>query len=192
VFLTTANAPQAEQLLERLEQLGVDEMAWEPATYYPTPRGRRNERLRPAPSQLRPVADRILRRSPFHRHAWANLEAHTEAAWAARALAGDWPPEPDADGEVLALVCRPNLDLHTGTAGWHRERLGNLRTEDPRAVLARALRQSGRSADSLWFGPDPSPPVAELAARHADHGGQGVHFSAGSVRSLWLDRARRQ
>jgi hypothetical protein len=192
VFVTSANAPQADRLLERLGQLGVDEMAWEPATYHPTPRGRRNERLRPEPSDLRPFADHILRRSRFHRAAWADLEAHTEAAWTARAQAGDWPWEPGDDGELLELVCRPNLDLHLGTAGWHRRRLGNLRGEGPQAVLDRALQQAGQAADSRWFGPDPPPPLAELAARHADHGGRGVHFSAGSVRHLWLDRARLQ
>jgi MoaA/NifB/PqqE/SkfB family radical SAM enzyme len=52
VLVTKANAGQAERLLETLQRLGVDEMAWEPATYYPTPRGRRSERLRPRPSDL--------------------------------------------------------------------------------------------------------------------------------------------
>jgi len=78
VFLTTANAGQAERLLGALGRLQVDQMAWEPATYYPMPRGRRNERLRPRPSELLPLADRIRQLSPFHRDAWANLEAHTD------------------------------------------------------------------------------------------------------------------
>jgi hypothetical protein len=57
-------------------------------------------------------------------------------------------------------------------------------------VLAGALEEGGRSFEALWFGPDPLPSVAELAARHGDPDGQGVHFSADSVRSLWLDRAQ--
>jgi MoaA/NifB/PqqE/SkfB family radical SAM enzyme len=36
VFVTTANAGQAERLLGALGRLEVDQMAWEPATYYPT------------------------------------------------------------------------------------------------------------------------------------------------------------
>jgi hypothetical protein len=59
VFLTTANAPQTERLLGVLQRLQLDGMAWTPATYYPTPRGRRNERLRPQLAELLPFADRI-------------------------------------------------------------------------------------------------------------------------------------
>jgi hypothetical protein len=165
-------------------------MWWGPATYYPTARGRRNERLRPALSELLPLADRIRTLSPFDHHVWANLEAHTEAAWGRRALAGHWPSFTRHAGEVLELVCRPNLDLHTGTAGWYRQRHGNLRTDGPQAALAGALKQGGRSYEALWFGPDPLPSVAELAARQGDPDGPGVHFSADSVRSLWLDRAQ--
>jgi hypothetical protein len=191
VFLTTANTPQAERLLDALQRLRVDGMWWGPAAYYPTPRGRRNERLRPALSDLRPLATRIPQVSLFDHDIWADLKAHTEAAWTRRALAGDWPTWTRHDGPVLELVCRPNLDLHTGEAGWYRQRHGNLRTDEPHAVLSRALERGGRSADALWFGPDPLPSVAELAARHGDRSGQGVHFSADSVRYLWLDRAQR-
>jgi hypothetical protein len=190
VFLTTANAGQAQRLLGALQRLEVDQLWWGPATYYPTPRGRRNERLRPALSELLPLADQIRTLSPFDHDVWANLEAHTEAAWARRALAGDWPVWSRHAGEVLELVCRPNLDLHTGTAGWYRQRHGNLRTDGPQAALAGALKQGGRSYEALWFGPDPLPSVAELASRQGDPDGPGVHFSADSVRSLWLDRAQ--
>jgi hypothetical protein len=196
VFVTTANVGEAERLLEALQRLGVEEMAWEPATYYPTPRGRRNERLRPRPSELLPLADRIRQLSPFHAAAWANLEAHTEAAWVARALAGDWPSqlsevEPRTGDQRLPLVCRPGLELHTGVAGRYRERHGNLRTDGAQAVLGRALEQGGRSIDAVWFGPDRLPAAEELAARYGDRTGRGVHFTEASVRYLWLDRARR-
>jgi hypothetical protein len=92
---------------------------------------------------------------------------------------------------MLELVCRPDLDLYTGLAGWYRQRHGNLRADGPDVVLGRALQQGGRHFEALWFGPDPLPSVAEQAARHADRGGQRVHFSADSVRYLWLDRAQR-
>jgi hypothetical protein len=122
VFVTTANAGQADRLLGTLGRLQVDQMAWEPATYYPTQRGRRNERLRPQLSELLPLADRICQLSPFHGDAWSNLAGHTEAAWVVRALAGDWPPQlaevqPRASSQGLPLVCRPGLELHIGTAG---------------------------------------------------------------------------
>jgi hypothetical protein len=196
VFVTTANAGQAERLLETLRRLGVEEMAWEPATYYPTPRGRRNEWLRPRPPDLLPLTDRIRQVSPFHRGAWADLEDHTEAAWVARALAGDQPArlaelEPHAGGQRFPLVCRPGLELHTGVAGMYRERHGNLRSDGAQAVLRRALEQGGRSIDAVWFGPDRLPAVEELAARYGDRTGQGVHFTKTSVRYLWLDRAQR-
>jgi hypothetical protein len=191
VFLTKASAPQAERLLDALQRLEIDGMWWGPATYYPTARARRNEHLRPEPSDLRPIATRIRQRSLFDHDVWANLEDSTEAAWTRRALAGDWPTWRRHDGQVLELVCRPNLDLHTGVAGWYRERHGNLRTDGPHAVLSRALEQGGRTSDALWFGPDPPPSVAELATRHGDRGGQGLHFSADSARYLWLDRAQR-
>jgi hypothetical protein len=196
VFVTAANVGQAERLLGVLQRLQVDEMAWGPATYYPTPRGRRNERLRPGASELVPLADRIGQLSPFHGEAWANLEAHTEAAWVARALAGDWPSqlaelEPRAGGQGLPLVCRPGLDVHTGVAGRYCERHGNLRSDGAQAVLGRALDQGGRSIDAVWFGPDRLPAVEELAARYGGRDGQGVHFTEASVRYLWLDRGGR-
>jgi hypothetical protein len=196
VFVTTANAGQANRLLAILQRLQADEMAWEPAAYYPTPRGRRNERLRPQPSELLPLADRIRQLSPFHRDAWANLEAHTEAAWVARVLARDWPAqvaevEPRHGDQGLQLVCRPGLELRTGVAGLYRERHGNLRRDGAQAVLSRALARGGRSIDAVWFGLDRLPAVGELAARYGDRAGQGLHFTETSVRYLWLDRARR-
>jgi len=177
VFVTTANASQADRLLEALGRLGVDEMAWEPATYYPTPRGRHDEHLRPQLSELLPLADRIRQLSPFHGNAWANLEAHTEAAWVARALASDWPSqlaevEPCAGDQGLPLVCRPGLELHTGVAGRYRERHGNLRSDGAQAVLGRAQEQGGRSIDAVWFGPDRLPSVGELVARYGDRTGR--------------------
>ncbi len=191
VFLTAANAGQAGPLLDTLQRLGVDQLWCGPADYYPTPRGRGNERLRAKLPDLLPIADRIRQAGNLQAEAWADVAGRTEAAWVGRALAGDWPTWGRHDGQVLELVCRSHLDLHTGVAGWYRERHGNLRTDRPEAVLRRALAQGGRPSEALWFGPDPLPPVAELAACYGDRSGQGVHFGAESVRYLWLDRAQR-
>ena len=59
-----------------------------------------------------------------------------------------------------------------------------------RQVGSRALAAGGRSAEAPWFNLDPLPPVAELAAHHGDPHSQALHFTALSVRSLWLHRAQ--
>ncbi|MGH3152861.1 MAG: hypothetical protein ACRDOB_19335 [Streptosporangiaceae bacterium] len=191
IFLTKASAPQAGRLIKDLHRLRIDQTCWEVAVYYPSPRQRHGEHLRPEVADLQPIAARIPQFSPFHREVWSSLEAYTEAAWVRRALAGDWPAEPDPSTQFLELVCRPNLDIHTGTAGWYRQRHGNLRRDGAQAVLSQALAHGGRSADSLWFDLDPLPGAADLAAQHGNSRGKPVHFTATSVRYLWLDRAQR-
>jgi hypothetical protein len=154
VFVTSANAAEAQRLLEALERLQVDQTAWEPATYSPTPRGRRNERLRPRPQDLLPLADRIRQLSPFHADAWANLEAHTEAAWMARALAGDWPSQsseagaaPRRSGVAAGLPSRPGAAYRCGRPipraarqPAQRRRPGRAR---PRPGAGRAVHRRG-------------------------------------------------
>jgi hypothetical protein len=78
--------------------------------------------------------------------------------------------------------------VHLGTAGRYGQRLGALGTDGAPTVFGRALSYGPRPADAPWFGPGPLPEPAELAARRGDPDGQGVHFSADSVRYLWLDR----
>lgn len=191
IFLTKTSAPQAGQLIKDLRRLRIDQTYWSAAAYYPSPRQRRNEHLRPEVADLQPIATRIPQLSHLCDEVWSNLEAHTEAAWVRRALAGDWPAEPRPNGQFLELVCRPNLDIHTGQAGWYRERHGNLRRDGAQAVLTRALAQGSQPTDALWFDLHPLPGVAEAAAQHGNPRGQAVHFTASSVRYLWLDRAQR-
>jgi hypothetical protein len=192
IFLTKASAWQAGRLMEDLRRLGIDQTCWETAAYYPSPRQRRGEHLRPEVADLQPIAPRIRQLSPFHCEVWSNLQAHTEAAWVRRALDGDWPAEPRSDARYLELVCRPDLDLHTGTAGWYRQRHGNLRRDSAQPVLTRALAQGGQPYDALRFDLDPLPGVADLSARHDNPRGNAVHFTATSVRYLWLDRHARR
>ena len=109
-----------------------------------------------------------------------------------RALAGDWPDIPDPAPGELALVCRPNLDVYSGLAGLYRTRHGNLRADGIAEVLGRALAHGRQRDDELWFGPGPLPAPDELAARHGDATGLGVHLWPESVRYLWLDRAQQQ
>jgi hypothetical protein len=168
---------------------------WGIAGFLPTPRSRRNERVRPCLADLLPVADRIAEltapTNPAWRPWWTDLEAHTEAAHVRRAIEGVWPAETDCDSGELSLVCRPNLDVHSGLAGVHRTRHGNLRADGVEVVLERALAHGRRTDDELWFELDPLPTPAELAPRHGDPAGLRVHRSATSVRYLWLDAAKR-
>jgi hypothetical protein len=146
VFVTTANLAQLDQLVATLAGLPIDaEMCWETAQFLPSPRSRRNERLRPSLPELLPVAGQILKlTAPIHREVWASLEAHTEAAYVGRAVAGEWPAAPKRPDGEMALVCRPNLDVYTGLAGHYRTRHGNLRSDGVEAVLDRALAHGVR------------------------------------------------
>lgn len=192
VFLTTASLPQLDGLAA-LRRLPIDaEMSYETAGFLPTPRSRRNERLRPTLPDLAPVAGRVAElTAPFNRDRWANLEDHTEAAYVRRAMAGDWPAAPGRPGSEIALVCRPSLDVYSGLAGLYRTRHGNLRADGIDAVLDRAVGHGIRADDELWFTLDPLPGPAELAARYGDRSGLRIHLYPESARYLWLDRAQR-
>jgi hypothetical protein len=189
VFLSKRNVGQVDGLFDTLGQIGVEESTWSPAGYMPTSRGRRHAALRPELDDLRPAAERVAGIS-FWRRVWENLADYTEAAYVRRALAGEWS-EPRRPEDAIALVCRPNLDVHTGTAGLRRQRHGNLRADGAEAVLTRAAEGGPLSHEALWFGLAEAPRIEELADRHGDPTSQRVHFTAQSVRNLWLDRAVR-
>jgi hypothetical protein len=194
IFLTTASLAQLDELTAVRRRLPVNAaLCFTVADFLPTPRSRRNEQLRPALPDLLPHAARIGElTAPITRRWWASLQAHTEAAYVRRALAGDWPAEPERPAGELALVCRPDLGVYSGLAGLYRTRHGSVRADGAAAVLGRALAHGLRADDTLWFaGLDPLPGPAELAARYGDPTGLGVHTGPESVRYLWLDRARR-
>jgi hypothetical protein len=192
VFLTAASLPQLDELTAAVEQLADVGACFEVAGYLPTPRSRRNERLRLPLPELAPVAARLAElANPVNTCQWTGLEARTEAAYVRRALDGEWPGTPDLAPCELALVCRPDLDVYSGMAGLYRTRHGNLRTDGIATVLGRALARGREPDDALWFGPRPHPGPAELAARYGDPAGLGVHPGPESVRYLWLDRSRR-
>lgn len=192
VFLTTESLPQLDELIATVGRLVDGGKCFETASYLPTPRSRRNERLRLTLPELAPVAARLAKLAdPINVYQWTSLETRTEAAYARRALVGDWPAVQDPAPGELALVCRPNLDVYSGLAGLYRLRHGNLRADGVAAVLSRALAHGRQRDDALWFGPGPVPPPGELAARYADAAGLGVHPGPESARYLWLDRARR-
>jgi hypothetical protein len=191
VFLTAESLPQFGELTATVLGLADAGKSFETAGYLPTPRSRRNERLRPVLPGLLPVASQIAELDgSASRHGWTSLETRTEAAFVRQALAGDWPDIPDPAPGELALVCRPDLDVYSGLAGLYRTRHGNLRTDGVATVLGRALARGREPDDALWFGPRPHPGPAELAARYGDATSLAVHPGPESVRYLWLDRAR--
>ncbi len=106
-----------------------------------------------------------------------------------RARDGSWPAADTGycTSAYYQLVCRPNLDLHTGTTGIYRRRHGNLRRDGAQSVLERALADGPISHEQLYF-PEPAPSIADLAALGGDADSTAIHFDAGSVRYRWLDR----
>ncbi len=191
VFLTAASLPQLEELTAIVQRLTDAGKSFETAGYLPTPRSRRNERLRPTLSELLPAAEQIAELDMSASCGqWTSLETRTEAAYVRQALAGDWPDIPDPAPGELALICRPNLDVYSGLAGLYRTRHGNLRADGIATVLSRALARGREPDDVLWFGARPHPAPADLAARHGDATSLAVHPGPESVRYLWLDRAR--
>jgi hypothetical protein len=191
VFVTSANAARVRELAATLSRLKVEQECWLPASFYPSNRSRRYEQLRARLADLRPFAAEIAARGACYKRQWTDLDDWTEDAWFRRALAGDWPDYGGPDPSEAHLVCRPNLDVHFGRAGLHRERFGNLRSDGVEMTLRRALAGCGRPLEEIWFAAGPERPVAELAAEHGLVGGDHLHFDGESVRYVWLDRGQR-
>jgi hypothetical protein len=193
VFLTRENVTEFDTLVADLLAHSVTQFAIEVATYLPTARSRRYEALRPTLADLSPLVA-LVQALPgpfFHCAEWLNLAAYTEAAHVRRALDGTWPAPMAPAWTELTLVCRPNLDLHWGTAGRYGRRYGNLRRDDAQEALRAALADGGGHEDALWFKLYPIPDVRSLAEWYGDPVGDRVHLWAESARRLWLDRAQR-
>ena len=109
VFLTTASLAQLDELTTVRRRLPVNAaLCFTVASFLPTPRSRRNEQLRPDLPDLLPHAARMAELSaPANRRWWASLEAHTEAAYVRRALAGDWPASAERPAGELPWCAAP-------------------------------------------------------------------------------------
>ena len=197
VFVTCELAAAFDTILGTIQGLDLSGVAWDISRYYPVARSRQYEAHRPTLADLRPIAERVQPLTVSGETQWGDLEAYTEAAWVRKALEGDWLAsyhpfefaQTSGVPEGPNLVCRPNFDLHTGSAGLYGQRHGNLKTDGVAATLQRALDYGPRSIDSLYRVPDPVPPINELAADFGDPNGQAIYFEATSVRYRWLDRA---
>ena len=195
IILTKENIPQHDRLVETLQSLSMDEVFWWVADYYPTTRLRQHEPLRPELDDLLPLAERIQELTPsFMRSRWDDLESRTEAAFVQRALESSedneqaWIPFADRQPN-LALVCRPNFDLHSGFAGTYGINHGNLKSDGIEQVVRNALEHGPQLADSIYFDTDAIPPISDVARAMGDPKGQKVYFFAPAMRWRWLDMA---
>jgi hypothetical protein len=190
VFLTTANVGQAQRLLGALQRLEVDQV-WG---------GRRPTTPRRGAAATSGSARRC--------RSWCRWPTGSAPSAPSTTTSGrTWRPTPRRPGRAARwpVTGRPGPATPVRCWSWCAAPTWTCTPAPPagtgngtatcaptarRAALADALKQGGWSYEALWFGPDPLPSVAELAARHGDSDGPGVHFSADSVRSLWLDRAQ--
>jgi hypothetical protein len=187
VFVTKNVVTHFAALTQVLQEIGLKEMSWEPPNYFPTARARQYEAQRAELAELLPLAEQIGTLTGFWKEKWAKLEEHTEAHWRQRALKGDWPPawQPSAH---IALVCRSNFDLHTGSAGLYGQRHGNLKRDNLEETLERAVVAGYVPQEQLYLRTVTFPTVAELAKQAGDEQGQTIHFASESMRYYWLDR----
>ena len=122
-------------MLAVLLQLPLGTLWIGPASYTPTSRGRRYEALRPELTDLLPIAELVLGASDTNAEVWRDLPSYREAAWARRALEGDWPATEPSREPRYQLVCSRNLDLYTGTTGIYHHRHGDVRSDGAERVL---------------------------------------------------------
>jgi hypothetical protein len=188
VFLTRPSLARLDAFVAAVESLRLDEALWSVAGCIVHGRGRRYEALRPELADLAPHAERLGRLSAFWRRLWAGLDDLTEASYVRRALDGEWPAAPAEPAGSVGLVVRPNLDLHSGTAGLYGPGHGNLRP-DGAVAFERALDHGPVPHEAIQLRGAPVPPLAELAGRFGDPAGRALHFYPHSARNRWLMRA---
>lgn len=190
VFITTDNLHQIPQMMGLFSSVGLDSLSIEPAGYRPHPRGREYYSLRPELAQLIPYAGMFAEESSWHKEAWRDLDKCTEAYYVDQALSNQGSEEVKwsyFNPNATELVCRNNLDLHTGYAGTYGPLHGNLGRDDMQATFGKALKAGPLRFERLYFPEGDIPPVPELARRWGDPKGQRVYMSAVDVRLRWLD-----
>jgi hypothetical protein len=189
VFVTKEMVPQVDELATTLDELGITDRSWDVARYSPVSRVRRYEQSRPELSDLLPVATKIAEMSPVNSDVWTNLQDYTEAAYVRMALNND-----EADFECvnrigIRIVCRGNMDVHSGDAKLYGDLHGNLKKDGTAQVFTRAVGYGPVSSDSLFFSSVELPSVTDLAKTVGNAQGQQIYFDTASVRYRWLDLA---
>jgi len=192
VYVTTANLHQVSQMIEFCHSVGLDGFSIEVACYHLSPRLRIYEAIRPKLDQLIPYADLIAKESGFWKEAWRNLDKCTEAHYVNQALTRQESEDVRwsyFDRNRINLVCRNNMDLHTGYAGLYGPFHGNLGSDDVRLIFEKAVKAGAWPQEKLVFPDDQIPAVSELASRWGNPKGQKIHMTAASMRLRWLDQA---
>ena len=193
VFVTKENVPQFDELVRVLQDIGINEMCWEVARYYPIARRRKSESSRPELDELLPLAAKIAQLSTFHKNLWTHLDAHTEAAYVRKALdnnevnAQEW--EFSSSPDTTWLVCRSNFNVYSGSAGNYGRLHGNLKADSPEQIFQKAIEYGAFVADSIFFSTDNFPSVRELAEKVGNPQGRKIYFYAPDMRKRWLDLA---
>jgi hypothetical protein len=188
VFVTTENVPQVDELADILDSLNIAGW-WEVARYSPVSRLRRHHQFRPRLNDLLPVAERFAKLSPLNGEVWSNLEDYTESAYVPKALAHEGADFSYINRCGIRMVCRRNLDVHSGDAGLYAQLHGNLRNDDPPQVFQSALNYGPVSDDALYFAGRTLPSILQLAKTVGNARGEHIYFDAASIRYRWLDRA---
>ncbi len=194
VFVHKRNLHQLDSLANDLQQVGITEMNWSVSNYQATARGRRYESLRPELGELLPHANRVHRLSRFSKDKWANLQAYTESAYIKQILENNGGNQQDSIAksrnynlDYIKLVCRNNLDFHSGVAGLYGHFHGNLRTDGPDIVLQKAVEYV--PCEPFLFSVDRLPAPGKMAEKVGNLKGQKIYFSFDEMYLRWLDLA---
>lgn len=193
VYFTTENLHQIPQIIEFCKS-NLDGPVWYGVAHYvPTPRLRAYEKYRPTLAQLAPYAARIEETATW-KHIWGDLQKCTEASYVRQALDPEHTERVEwtrNDPNRISLICRNNLDLHTGVAseGAYGPCHGNLGSGNMQETFRKAARLGPLSFEQLYFPGKQIPPVSELAARSGDPQGQKIYYSPDAMFLRWLDVA---
>jgi hypothetical protein len=193
VFFSTENLHQIPQIIEFCQSKLDAPVSYEVATYCPTPRLRAYEDFRPTLAQLAPYAARIDEAATWRR-IWVDLEKYTEASYVRQALNPaqaekvEWTRN---NPNRISLICRNNLDLHTGDASIsaYGPCHGNLGRGNMQETFRKAARLGPLPFEQLYFPGKHIPPVSELAAKWGDPQGQKIYSHPNPMFLRWLDVA---
>jgi hypothetical protein len=189
VFFSVENVQQVPEMVGFC-RVHLGQVWYGIAGYVPTPRLREYERSRPTLAQLLPFAEMVTEAAGSWTGIWPELEKHTEAWYVQQALSTGQSEEAWTDSTIpgeINLLCRGNLDLHTGYQGMPGPLHGNLLDGDAQAAFRRAAAVGHLSVEQVCFAGRRFPAVPELAAGWGDAKGQKLHTSGKSVYLGWLD-----
>lgn len=192
ILVTKENVIQISEIIEFANKIGLDEIAFGVSHYMPIPRLRKYEAIRPELADLIPHSEVLEKHSRFFKDKWHDLPSCSESHYVKAAL---MPQENvqvrwcSFDRNEINLICKSNLDLHTGLAGLYGHCHGNLAKEDVHQTLQRALDYGPCELERLFFPGKEIPSVVDLAKDWGNQEGQRIYFDNSSMYFRWLDMA---